>query len=106
MPDDYRVHPLRVVPGEIPRGGQVCDYHYKNGDLGTLWIAQHGTVEGHPDLHWVSGFLIKNGNKNEDATTLVSDPPAMDRDAWRYDVAGGFAFWCPCTPPDPHHPCP
>lgn len=106
MPNDFRVSPLHTTPGVLPKAGQVTDYLHENGDWSTLWIRVVGDkIEGHPGKIWVAGFVLHNGNKFKDATTLVANPIAFASDAWSYDIDAGYAKWCPCAPPFPDH-CP
>jgi hypothetical protein len=102
MADDYRVHPLRAQPGEIPRAGQIADYIAENGDLYTAMLTWVGPViDGHPGKLQCGAMRIQNGAKDAAAETLVSNPIAVLRDGWSYDVATSRIRWCPCAPPFP-----
>lgn len=106
MADDYRVKPLEVQAGSIPKAGQIADYLDEDGDLYTcqlMWVGDK--VPGHPRRLQCSAVRIQNGYKDRSATSLVSNPVAVLRDGWIFDLDLNCVKWCPCAPPFPDH-CP
>ena len=106
MATDFRVSPPSPVPGQLPKAGQTTIYLHENGDMNTFWLTWVGpAVKGYPRRLECSGYLVSNGNKYKDATSLVANPVALHRDGWIFDLDMNCVKWCSCTAPFPEH-CP
>lgn len=109
MPHSY-YNPIPLAPGEPPKPARICRYVFKDGTDCLAVICSVGDRhEAESDEYgpWYDcGIAIFPPNHGKLAGGVMTDPCADLRDGWRYFPKTATAYWCPCGPGTPQHPCP